>query len=169
MSQHPQNEAFLQLLAQYKKIIFKICNAYCKEVESRKDLAQEIVIQLWKSFSKYDPQFKMSTWVYRISLNVAISFYRRERKNANTSSIPDEGFDIADDKESKSETDTNIALLHQFINQLDELHKALMILYLDDNSYKDIAEVLGITETNVATKISRIKQKLKQQFENIKN
>jgi RNA polymerase sigma-70 factor (ECF subfamily) len=169
MSQHPQNEAFLQLLAQYKKIIFKICNAYCKEVESRKDLAQEIVIQLWKSFSKYDAQFKMSTWVYRIALNVAISFYRRERKNANTASIPDDDFDIADERECKSETEANIALLHQFINQLDELHKALMILYLDDNSYKDIAEVLGITETNVATKISRIKQKLKLQFEKTKS
>lgn len=167
MSLQPQNEEFLTLLEQHKKIIYKVCNAYCKETESRKDLAQEIVIQLWKSYKKYDPQFKMSTWVYRIALNVAISFYRRERKNTNTTSIPDEGLNIADDPGNKSETEANIVQLHQFINQLDELHKALMILYLDDNSYKDIAEVLGITETNVATKINRIKQKLKQQFENI--
>jgi len=169
MSSILNNKDFLDLIEQHKRIIFKVCNSYCKHQESRKDLAQEIVIQLWKSFGKYDSQYKVSTWMYRIALNVAISFYRREKKYTSTSSITESNIDFADDNTSSHDTESNIVQLHQFIDHLDELHKALMILYLDDNSYKDISEVLGITETNVATKINRIKQKLKQQFETIKN
>jgi RNA polymerase sigma-70 factor (ECF subfamily) len=165
MSLNAKNDQFLVLLNQHKKIVYKICNAYCKDEEGRKDLAQEITVQLWKSFGKYNNQFKVTTWMYRIALNVAISFYRRERKNYEAASIPDEGVDIPDDAESGMEIEANIQQLHQFIDRLDELHKALMILYLDNNTYEEIADVLGITETNVATKISRIKQKLKQQFE----
>lgn len=169
MTSIPENKDFLDLLEQHKRIIFKVCNSYCKDPESRKDLTQEIVIQLWKSFKKYDSQYKVTTWMYRIALNVAISFYRREKKHTLTSSITESAFAFSDDSTSSHDTESNIAQLHHFIDQLDELHKALMILYLDNNSYKDISEVLGITETNVATKINRIKQKLKQQFETIKN
>ncbi len=163
------NKDFLDLIEQHRGIIHKVCNSYCKDQESRKDLTQEIVIQLWKSFGKYDAQFKVSTWMYRIALNVAISFYRREKKHHSTSSITESDLDVADDRPASQDTESNIAQLHRFIDQLDELHKALMILYLDNNSYKDIGEVLGITETNVATKINRIKQKLKQQFETTEN
>lgn len=169
MSSIRDNKDFLDLIEQHKRIIFKVCNSYCGHQESRKDLAQEIVIQLWKSFRKYDSKFKVSTWIYRIALNVAISFYRREKKYSSTTSITDTNVDFADHTPSSPDMESDIAQLHQFIDQLDELHKALMILYLDNNSYKDISEVLGITETNVATKINRIKQKLKQQFETIKN
>jgi RNA polymerase sigma factor (sigma-70 family) len=169
MGSIPDNKDFLDLLKQHKRIIFKVCNSYCKDPESRKDLTQEIVIQLWKSFRKYDSQYKVSTWMYRIALNVAISFYRREKKHTSTSSIAESTLAFADDSTSSRDAESNIAQLHHFIDQLDELHKALMILYLDNNSYKDISEVLGITETNVATKINRIKQKLKPQFETIKN
>jgi RNA polymerase sigma factor (sigma-70 family) len=169
MSSIRDDKDFLELIEQHKKIIFKVCNSYCKHQESRKDLAQEIVIQLWKSFRKYDPQYKVSTWIYRIALNVAISFYRHEKKHTTSSSITENDLDFSDEDTSSHETESNIAQLHHFIDQLDELHKALMILYLDNNSYKDISEVLGITETNVATKINRIKLKLRQQFETIKN
>lgn len=163
------NKDFLKLIEQHKGIIRKVCSSYCSDQESRKDLTQEIVIQLWKSFGKYDAQFKVTTWMYRIALNVAISFYRREKKHLSASSITESNLDVADDRTASHDIESNIAQLHHFINQLDELHKALMILYLDNNSYKDIGEVLGITETNVATKISRIKQKLKQQFETTEN
>jgi RNA polymerase sigma-70 factor (ECF subfamily) len=169
MSSSPHNKEFLNLLEQHKKIIFKVCNSYCKDHENRKDLAQEIVIQLWKSFHKYDKQFKVSTWIYRIALNVAISFYRREKKHTTTSSISENTIDVQADNQQSADTENNIVQLHYFIDQLDELHKALMILYLDNNSYKDISEVLGISETNVATKVNRIKQKLKEQFQTIKN
>ena len=169
MSSIRDDKDFLDLLEQHKGIIYKVCNSYCKQRESRKDLAQEIVIQLWKSFRKYNSQYKVSTWIYRIALNVAISFYRREQKHTTTSPITESIFDFPDNNISSQDTESTIAQLHHFIDQLDELHKALMILYLDNNTYKDISEVLGITETNVATKINRIKQKLKQQFDTIKD
>ena len=157
-------DKFLTIIQQNKKLIFKVCNLYCKDEEDRKDLVQEVIFQLWRSFPKYDAQYKLSTWMYRIALNVAISFYRKERpRKENTIQIDDILTDIADEH-SQEELNEKVNLLYAFINRLDELNKALMLLYLDDNSYKEMADILGITETNVATKISRIKQNLKQQF-----
>jgi RNA polymerase sigma factor (sigma-70 family) len=155
---------FLQLIEQNKGIIYKVARSYGKNEEDREDLFQEIIIQLWRSFERYDDQYKLSTWMYRIALNVAISFYRKERRRiASESPLTESMTDIAGE-ESNSELESNINLLQQFINELNELEKALMILYLESKSYKEIAEILGISETNVATKISRVKNQLKQKF-----
>ena len=164
MRKQAEKDQFIYLIEQNKKLIFKVCNAYCRDFEDRKDLVQEVIIKLWQSFEKYDNKYKLSTWMYRIALNTAISHYRANRKRkTNTFSINEDLFDLVDENESQ-ELDSNVKLLYNFINGYDELNKALMILYLDNNSYKDIADVLGITETNVATKIGRIKQQLKKQF-----
>ncbi len=136
-------------------------------MEDRKDLEQEIIIQLWNAFDKYNPEYKYSTWMYRIALNVAISFYRKEKKwltNNDFSSV-ESIYSIVDEKDDETELDNNIKLLQQFINNLDELNKALMLLYLEEKSYEEIAEILGISKTNVATKISRLKLKLKKEFQ----
>lgn len=155
---------FLQLIEQNKGIIYKVARSYGKNEEDREDLFQEIIIQLWKAFERYDEQYKLSTLMYRIALNVAISFYRKDRKRIELESPLTEGMtEIADDN-GNSALESNINLLQQFINELKELDKALMILYLESKSYKEIAEILGITETNVATKVSRIKEQLKQKF-----
>lgn len=165
MKSQADNDRFLLLIQHNKKLIFKVCNTYCKDDEDRKDLVQEVIIQLWHSYPNYNDKYKLSTWMYRIALNTAISFYRSHHKRqSTTTSINEAIFNIADDADATRQLDEKVILLHQFINELDELNKALMILYLDDNSYRDIADILGITETNVATKISRIKQRLKQQF-----
>lgn len=157
-------DRFLSLLDEHKGIIYKVANSYCRDVEDRKDLVQEIVIQLWVSFGKYDAQYKWSTWMYRIALNVAISFYRKaKRRRESTVSFTDNIMDFTEDTDPM-EADSNVAALHGFIDQLGRFDKALIILYLEDNSYKEIAELLGITETNVATKINRLKKKLKHQF-----
>lgn len=167
MQQQAQQDQFIYLIQQNKKLIFKVCNAYCRDFEDRKDLVQEVIIRLWQSFAQYNNQYKLSTWMYRIALNTAISHYRSNYKRKTlTGSINESLFELADENENL-ELDGNVKLLYKFINQFDELNKALMILYLDNNSYKDIADILGITETNVATKISRIKQQLKQQFAKI--
>ena len=164
MQKQAEKDQFSYLIEQNKKLIFKVCNAYCHDFEDRKDLVQEVIIQLWQSFGKYDNKYKLSTWMYRIALNTAISHYRTDRKRkSNTISLNENLIDFPDENDSP-ELDSNVAQLYEFINQFDELNKALMILYLDNNSYKDIADVLGITETNVATKINRIKQQLKKQF-----
>jgi len=160
-----EKDQFLSLILENKKIIYKICHAYCGNLEDRKDLEQEIIIQLWQAADRYDTQYKLSTWIYRISLNVAISFLRKEKSRKQYVTQADQS--IIERFEDQSESDhleANIKRLYHFINQFDKLSCALMILYLDDHPYKEIAEILGISETNVATKISRIKQQLKREF-----
>jgi len=165
-----KKDRFIQTIDEHKKIIYKIVNSYCPNREDRKDLEQEIIIQLWKSFDKYDDHHKYSTWMYRIALNVAISFYRKERKWSLKSDFYNEAsiFNMVDENgKDEAELDNQIKLLQTFINNLNELNKALMLLYLEEKSHEEIAEILGITKTNVATKIGRIKVKLKKEFENI--
>ena len=158
---------FLRLLEAHKLIIYKICNAYCKNVSDRDDLAQEISYQLWISYGNFNGTVKFSTWMYRVALNVAITFYRKTTKAGNVIQLSEPANDPGDEKEDTSELEKNISVLQQFINELKELDKALMILYLEEKKYIEISEILGITETNVATRISRIKEKLKQQFSTI--
>ncbi len=157
---------FLKILETHKQIIFKVCNIYCQNREDQKDLVQDIIIQLWNSFHKYDDQYKLSTWIYRISLNVAISFYRKTSLRHRKIAYLDDSF-VQIAEENDQEMMEDLRLLKQFIHELDELNKGLMILYLDNNSYEEIGAVLNISPTNVGTKINRIKQKLKKQFKNI--
>lgn len=158
---------FLRLIQEHRKIIFKICNSYCKNHDDRDDLGQEIVYQLWKSYESFNSEYKFSTWMYRVALNVAISFYRKGKKSGDTISIDEHLIEISDPGNVNEESSENFNLLQKFITELKELDRALMILYLEDNNYKEIADILGISETNVATKISRIKEKIKQKFVNI--
>ncbi|MCH8487978.1 MAG: RNA polymerase sigma factor [Candidatus Cyclonatronum sp.] len=159
---------FESILEQHKGILFKVARAYCADEEDRQDLIQEMMIQIWQSVHKYNDQYKVSTWLYRISLNVAISFYRknsaRVRKytglNEKLTEMP------IDDK---SENERRLNLLEQFISELKEIDKALMILYLEDKSHAEIAEILGISVSNTGTKISRIKEKLKIRFSKLKS
>lgn len=161
-----KKDTFIRNIDTHKKIIYKIVNSYCQNKEDRKDLEQEIIIQLWNSFDKYNDEYKYSTWMYRIALNVAISFYRKEKKWSVKNDFYNEEsiLNIVDDDEDETELDNNIKLLQEFINNLNELNKALMLLYLEERSYDEIAEILGITKTNVATKISRLKLTLKKEF-----
>lgn len=164
MKTEQKSDKFLAVVNTNKGLIYKIANSYCIDTESRKDLVQEIIVQLWRSFDRYDVQYKQSTWIYRISLNVAISFYRKEtRRKEITNPLSDSILSFAD-AGAALETETDLGLLQQFISELKELDKALMLLYLDEKSYKEISEIIGITETNVATKIGRIKILLKQKF-----
>ena len=155
---------FLQLIQQNSGIIYKVCRVYCAAENDRQDLAQEIIYQLWKSAKSYNAAFKFTTWMYRVALNTAISFNRVNRRAANTISIDDNNIDVEDKADHGRVTDENIRLLQQYISELKDLDKALMILYLEAKSYSEIAYITGLTETNVATKISRIKEKLKQRF-----
>jgi RNA polymerase sigma-70 factor (ECF subfamily) len=153
--------AFVERLDQHRGILIKVANAYCRDAAGREDLIAEIVAQLWRAFPKFDGRASFSTWTYRIAVNVAISCHRRERHK--TKSLEPTGEAILERLPAPPATDADDALeiVRQYIDQLDELNRALMMLYLDDNSYAEIAAILGISETNVATKISRIKQRLK--------
>jgi len=162
-------DAFLSVVDDHKGILYKVANSYCRNEEDRKDLVQEIIFQLWRSFEKYDSRFRYSTWIYRIALNVAISFYRREKAGGPVSLEITEAALSFSDSHQNEEKENDLTILQQFISGLKELDRALMLLYLEEKSYREIAEIIGITETNVATKIARIKTKLRQQFAQAKN
>lgn len=167
-----QSEAFTSIIEKNKGIFHKVARAYCPQEEDRKDLIQEMLIQVWNSYPRYNDQFQISTWIYRIALNVAISWFRKSVvRNKRLIPHKDQDAIVPDqdsflpDQEWADETDRNINTLYRFINELKELERAIMILYLEEKSYKEIAEILGITDTNVATKISRIKSKLKERLQ----
>ena len=159
-------EKFIAIVKDNQRLIYKVCCTYCKNSESRKDLEQEILIQLWKSLPRFDGRVKISTWIYRVALNTAFLFHRNESKHKdNKVDIDNSVFTIADTIDV-SELNEKIEMLYRFIYTLDDLDKALMLLYLEDRKHREIAEIIGITETNVGTKISRIKRKLKDYFHN---
>ena len=168
MNNQQGKEAFLQLIQDNKGIIFKVCNAYCANVHDREDLAQEIIYNVWKSWSSFDNSYKFSTWMYRIALNVAISFYRKQHTNTKAVSFDLTETEIADKTEPHDATAENSALLQQFINELNMFDRALMLLHIDGKTYAEIALILGITETNTATKINRIKNTLKTKVSGLK-
>jgi RNA polymerase sigma factor (sigma-70 family) len=151
---------FHELLEGHRKIVFKVANTYARQVEDRADLAQEIVVQCWRAFPGYDTSRSFSTWMYRIALNVAISFVRgATQRDRHAVALDESMHDIAADAETES--DERVNALYRCIDQLDPLNRALLLLYLEERSYHDIAEILGISATNVATKISRLKQRIR--------
>jgi RNA polymerase sigma-70 factor (ECF subfamily) len=159
----PQQQGrFLHLLEEHKKILYKVASSYCSNPADRQDLVQEMVVQLWRSFDRYDDRLRFSTWMYRIALNVAISFVRSETRRARHM-VPAEDsiLEIAADGPEPAEPDEKLQLLQGFLERLDELDRALLLLYLDGNRHDAIAEILGISESNVGTKIHRLKQRLR--------
>lgn len=159
-----QNEDFLTLIEKNKGVIIKICNSYCFNENDREDLSQEIVYQLWKSGDNFNADSKFSTWMYRVALNVAITFYRQKIKSTSFIPLNESHIQIEDNLGDARERENKVLQLQQVINELNELDRALTLLYLEVKSYKEIAEILGISETNVATKINRIKSKLKHKL-----
>jgi len=162
------SDKFISVIQANKGIIYKVTNSFCTNEEDRKDLEQEIIVQLWKSFNNYKEQYKYSTWIYQIALNVSISYYRKEKRNKAFTNPLSENIIIFSDESEKNDTQEKTDILYRFILELKELNKALILLYVEEKSYKEIAEIIGISETNVATKIGRIKTILKQKFNQIK-
>ncbi len=161
----PDPATFPALVEDHKKILYKVAYAYCRQAEDRRDLIQDMLIQLWRAFPQFDGRVKFSTWMYRIAMNVAISFYRGEtRRIRDTLPIDEFGLDIAVADRVMEEAGDNMRVLHKLIAEMDELNRALIILFLDGFSHDEIADVVGITATNVATRINRIKTALQRRF-----
>ena len=161
-------DKFLTVISTHKGIIYKVANAYCKSAEDRKDLLQEIILQLWKCFDKYSDKYQYSTWIYRIALNTAISFFRREtRRQQVAQPLSDSVLHLVQPAHN-TVADEQIRSLQLFIGELKDLDKALMLLYLEEKSLREIAGIMDLSETNVSTKIGRIKNILRQKFLTIK-
>lgn len=169
MNPTEQGEQFLLVIEQNKGIIYKIANSFKKDEDDKKDLVQEIVLQLWRSFSSYDARSKLSTWIYRVALNVAIASYRKEKRKNELITPISESIIAFDEEEPPNEKEDNLNLLQQFISELKELDRALILLYLEEKNGKEMAEILGLSETNIRTKTNRIKEQLKQRFSKTNN
>lgn len=129
---------------------------------------QEMMYHLWKSAQSFKPEHRFTTWMYRVALNVAISYYRKSKNDIKKVSLTDINVDIAATPPT-SDKELQLQQLQQSIAQLNELNRALILLWLDEKSYVEIAEIMGISVSNVATRISRIKEKLKQQLQHLQN
>jgi len=156
---------FSRLMNLHKGIIYKVVNSYCQHQDDRQDLSQEILTAMWLSIDKYNSEFKFSTWMYRIALNIAISYYRKDSKRQDKPGVDDDVIISITDIEVEEDNSEEIKQLYRFIGQLDKLNKAIIILYLESESYESIANSLGLSKTNVATRIGRIKTTLANQFQ----
>ena len=164
MTERRRQHEFDRLLQQHRGIVLKVASAYARGHEDRNDLAQEIAVQLWRSFGSYDAaRAQFSTWMYRVALNVAISQARRHARDERLEPLDATHLELPGEADV-AQPDERMAALHALIGALDPLNRALIVLYLDERTYAEIAQVMGISETNVATRIGRIKQKLRGQM-----
>ncbi len=156
----PIQDKFISEIDSHQNIIYKICHLYTNNTIDFKDLYQDIVLQLWKSYPNFKGKSKLSTWIYQVSLNTAL--YKQSKLHLDT--IAQFHYDIPEI--SDSDKTENMERVKELMSALTDIEKALITLHLDEYSYEEISEIMGITKTNVATKINRIKQKLRMVFNN---
>lgn len=161
----PESEkSFIDLVNKHRALIFKVCHLYCGDSENRRDLFQEIVLQLWKSFTRFRNESAVSTWIYRISLNTAISNFRKEVKMPARASLSLAELHIPDVNDTEDQE--NHLVLHTAIATLSDIEKAIIMLYLEEKNYEEMSSILGISTSNVGARINRIKNKLTQRIKN---
>jgi RNA polymerase sigma-70 factor (ECF subfamily) len=152
-----RQDRFEALLSSHAGVLFKVVRMFARYPEDQQDLAQEIRLQLWRAFGKYEESRSFSTWMYRVALNTAISWGRRSNP------LIREAVALEDVHSAAPRPSEEVQVMYQLIDGLDPMNRALLLLYLEELSHAEIGEVLGITAANVATKISRLRQRLKEQ------
>ena len=153
---------FTEIVTIHQGIIHKVCGIYCKDDEARKDLFQEIVMQLWRSFPSFRGDSKVTTWMYRVALNTAISSFRKQVRKPQEESLTGNIYQIPMPTKYRQEQEEQIQFMYKAIEHLSKIEKAIIMLYLEEHSYEEIAQITGITKTNVGVKINRIKSKLQK-------
>ena len=158
-----KEQVFSKLIKDNQGLIIKVSRLYTNDLEDEKDLFQEIVLQLWRSYDTFKGDSKISTWMYRVALNTAITLFRKKTKSPQTDELQD--FHFKDYLEDDSEKQQQISLLYKVIKMLPNVERAIVMMYLDDLPYREIAENLGITEVNARVKMNRLKKTLKELME----
>lgn len=158
-------DAFVALVEAHHGIVLKVTRAYCWSAADRDDLVQDVLAQAWRAYPSSDAARPFGTWLYRVALNVAISWVRTHAPRQRVTVPLDPDVHDAESAPLDPVAAERVRALTAAIRHLDPLDRALVLLYLDDTSHRDIAAVLGLTETNVATKIHRLKQRLRQRLE----
>ena len=159
-----KTQQFLAALNENKGLIFKIAAIYSNSVDDRNDLVQEISYQLWKSFGTFEKKSSLPTWIYRVAMNVSIYHLKNEKRKIKIVPIGEQILDFHEIDDN--EIEEKWFLLKQHIDNLTLLDKGIVILYLENKSYEEIGQIIGISASNVGTKLSRIKEILKKQILN---
>jgi len=155
-------QVFLNLMERHKQIIYKVCFMYASDDETINDLFQEVTLNLWKGFPRFRGDSKPVTWIYRIAVNTCVSWLRSSSRSPQMVPITVSMSDLYGDEEEKE----NLRELYSLINRLGKFERALILLWLEDRSYEEIAEILDISVSNVGVRINRIKTKLKTMSNN---
>ncbi len=146
-------------------MLFKICRIYQDDAADSDDLLQEITLQLWLVFDTYRGESKISSWMYRVALNTAIVFFKKQKRRPDSEQLP-ENFDRPQETSPANEKEEQLALFYKAVQQLDKIEKALIFLYMENRSYAEIASDLGISEGNLRVRLNRVKNKLKEIIKN---
>lgn len=154
-----KEEVFTELIREHQALLYKATSIYTDNKEDQEDLFQEVVFQLWKYFDSFRNDAKITTWMYRVAMNTAITFIKKKKRRPKSVSVADVFSTQSDDKDDVLEE--RLKLLYQHLQHLNTLERGLIFLLLEGKSYKEIATITGLSDTNVGTKISRIKKKLK--------
>jgi len=162
-----EQQSFLGLLDSHQRMLLKVCWAYTRTSHDRDDLFQEIVSRLWAAFGTYDRQRTFSTWMYRVALNVAIDFRRRQQSRGPETLSLAESLDPPSPQDEPKQA--QLAELHELLERQNEADRAILLLCLEGNSYREIGEILGISESNVGTRLHRLKQSLRQSVHSSEN
>ena len=158
-------KTFENVVKTHERLIYKICRLYGNSEDDRQDLYQDIVIQLWKSYPKFRGEAKLSTWLYRIGLNVAITQIRKQKRQIYATDIETLNMEFPEDASHLEETE-KFRTMYAAIDKLNDVEKAIVMLYLDDKSYDEMEDILGISNGNLRVKMNRIKEKLRQLTKN---
>ena len=158
-----QNE-FVTLIEKHQNLIHKICRLYTKSDVEHKDLFQEITIQLWKAYPNFRGDSKFSTWMYRVGINTAITLYRKSKRRIQSFSFEEIAYKVPQSESYDDTEDKQLKSIYNAVKALNDIDKAVIFLYLENKSYKEISDTIGITEVNARVKMNRIKNKLKKQL-----
>jgi len=152
---------FLQLIEENKGILYKISKIYEDNPDDRNDLLQEMILQLWLAFDSFRAESKFSSWMYRVALNTAIVFFKKQKRRPDNQALPYQ-FERAEEQSTAGEKEEQLATFYKAVQQLNKVEKALIYLYMENIPYAEIASNLGISEVNVRVRLNRIKNKLKE-------
>ncbi len=155
-----EEKRFIDLINQHQGLIHKVCMMYENDHEARNDLFQEIVLQLWKSFPTFRGESKITTWMYRIALNTAISGYRKQSRSPKTEEIHEVHYNLSE--RLHDDHDENLQKLQWAVRKLSEIERAMIMMALEEVPYDEIAETMGITQNNVRVRMNRIREKLRK-------
>ena len=151
---------FIKIIQEYERVIYKVCSIYVAELLPMADLYQEVVHNLWVGYPKFRNESSISTWMYRVAINTCVTAIRKEEKHFRKSTVALTS--ISDKLPAPAPLTDEIKEMYRLINQLKTIEKTIVLLYLEEKPYKEIAEITGLTLSNVATRLKRIKEKLRK-------